>query len=642
MDLTYINTPNEQRSISSADIDRMKETHFIEMDDQGRTLAFGPRAAPLLRPPPQIQVIHDPSSALGVADISMDAAPANIHPSSNIRKLSHYPGFISFLGDTGAGKSWILRSLLRAFPHYPAPLSSPGKAANVVASTSSDINLYADGATSSSDSPILFLDFEGLNGTDLPCTYTPRQHLPPEDLKALVANRQHYVETVYPRLAYAFSDCIVFVTTNTMQSREAITALIASFVNAAHGSRYQSFKPALVIVYNKFANDDPDWSEQASTIAFLEPASSSGGEVNKLQNYFDPVRTIKIPSSQGKFGHIAIAQLDELEKLLREEFRSARNRRVQCYMNFESRELMSHLWKALRIYSDPDDQAPVFDWVTATQVDEALVLDSVTATLKFSPLVSSSESFRVDALVSFWRYCLDSREINGHTESFKIAWIAFTIHLDFFVRLYVHRQVDSGNLYRHDLASDVVIFQSTVAELEVPCSAKLGSERCGGTRGRHRPYLHESAQNTRWIGRYKPIMKLERLADSIPSKDKDYDILTVLDFPAKGVFCGYLAGATCAGCLFLPVAPTSCHHPFCETCIQEIVKSDRPLHCLPTARCLSCPCGKIFSLRFLPDSTGYRLLQLFAKRLSEVEPRGTCLRRPILNTTSLSKSRFRS
>jgi hypothetical protein len=40
------------------------------------------------------------------------------------------------------------------------------------------------------------------------------------------------------------------------------------------------------------------------------------------------------------------------------------------------------------------------------------------------------------------------------------------------------------------------IFQFDIAELDVPCSAKSGSECCGGTRGRHRPSLHESAQDT--------------------------------------------------------------------------------------------------------------------------------------------------
>jgi hypothetical protein len=211
--------------------------------------------------------------------------------------------FLVYVGDTGTGKSWILRSLLMEFPNHPTPLSSPGKLSNVVVSTSCDVNLYADGASSSDDDPILFLDFEELNGTDLPCTYIHPQRsstLSDDDLKTLVARRRHYAEKIYPRLAYVFSDCIVFVTTNTMQGREGIAELIASFVNAAHGTRFQSFKPALIIVYNKFANNDDDWSGQHCCI--LEPVEQLRGAGQATPVLFRPHSCYQNPTITGDIG----------------------------------------------------------------------------------------------------------------------------------------------------------------------------------------------------------------------------------------------------------------------------------------------------------------------------------------------------
>jgi hypothetical protein len=603
--LDYINWPNEQTNISREDIDSSKQHQFIRMDEQNYTLTFGPRAIPLLRPPPVIQAASEcaTSSAPQVPDDATSADHLSLQDPP-ITDHGRRPGFISFLGDTGTGKSWILRSLLRKFPKYPAPLSSPGKQTNVVASTSSGINLYADGESAFHDDPILFLDFEGLNGTDLPCTYALQQEpsaLSDHHLKMLISRRQHYAESIYPRLAYAFSDCIVFVTTNTMQSREAVAKMIASFVNAAHGARFQTFKPALIIVYNKYSNNDDDWSDEASTAAFLNPTSSSEQRVKELRYYFNPIRVIKIPPCLGTLGHISVAQIDKLGELLREEYRLARTRRVQSDMHFESSSLLCYLSSALHVYSQLDAE-PVFDWVTATR--------------RHPPATRLSS--RTAALISFWRYTMASRSRHhSPVESFKRASTAFRSRLKFFVHLYIYRHNLSALQGYRDFAADFQNFRARCAELDIPC----GDNPCGGTRGRHRPDVHEDRDGRRWPGAYTPALHLELVDLMPPLTNDDYTILTALDLPEPASTRDYFPTENCSGCLLLPIATTlSCRHPFCEPCVREMMGLDQALHLLPTIRCLFCSDHRTFSPRFLPAGAGYRILVLNAIELRVISP----------------------
>jgi hypothetical protein len=594
-DLNYINMPNERTHITAEEIDIAKENYFIILDSSEQRLNFGPRAYPLLRLPSGILPAEGrqrgTSDNPGFSQNPQSASDIKTLAQATQRSPDPRPGFMSFLGDTGTGKSWILRSLFRTMPDYPVPLSAPGKLPNIAVSTSRDVSLYADGNTSLDDRPLLLLDFEGLNGSGVPRTYIPPKlsSASSSNSEESAACRRHFVEVVYPRLAYAFSDCIVFLTTNTMQSREHIVKLITAFVKAANGSRYQSFKPSLVVIYNKFANNDSNWSVEASTAAFLDPANSSDSQLRDLNDHFDRVRVIKIPSSRGNLAHIAITQLTRLETLLREEHHLARRRRQDAQMFFRPPDLMKYLSLALRIFSNPDDQAPIFDWVLATR--------------DFIPIMSSSKDFRVHALASFWQHC---RNCSGGF--FKTAWTTFINHMKVFFCIWLshHRSEREG------LAQDVREFQSHVAERQVPCYAKFLEKSCGGTRGNHRPGLHENG-DFRWRGDYAPAFTLEWLEDCIPINEGHHITLDDLDPTHRSLIGTYFPRDMCCGCLLLPTATTLlCGHSFCETCVTEIIGFNHVLHSLQTLPCIFCKEEKTYHPKFLPAGAGYRLLSLDA------------------------------
>lgn len=150
----------------------------------------------------------------------------------------------------------------------PAPIPTPGANGRNHDSTSSDIHLYADSQTAFGESAILFLDCEDFEGTDVP-----------RSLKRLTdgeaaTKRRRLVETVYPRLLYAFSTCIVFVTSGHLaESAEIGRRLISYAAQGANGSKNQEFKPSFFVVFNCFWDGTDarfDWSIDASSAALIQ------------------------------------------------------------------------------------------------------------------------------------------------------------------------------------------------------------------------------------------------------------------------------------------------------------------------------------------------------------------------------------
>ena len=313
--------------------------------------------------------------------------------------------------------------------------------------TSGDVHLYADPETFFTERPLLYADCEGLRGGTLEPIGARRRRIlhGNKSSRARTASfekhmrrkhqtaerevewattperstRRYFVEHLYPRLLYTFSDVIVFVVKNARMIEDVMEQLIVWADAVIETASNQPVLPHAIIVLNASDNQESRlWDVNSSTTALLDDISQAvtenprlktfaakwnqrGFRIDSVQSlllaYYSSIRVVRIPEkSQPCLIH---SQIQELYVEIGDAVTASHHAKHQKRLKLNAEALQPYLQRAFdhfcRDLNDP------FDFIKASFADSGIPSDFCGNTLKLAVDIMAQWSSRIDGGLLF-------------------------------------------------------------------------------------------------------------------------------------------------------------------------------------------------------------------------------------------------